>query len=795
MVRESKEASNFPVRETTEHNPNVRARHIGHRERYNGKFLGTNYNGGKRNSTALYMFFNFPNDWGMGKLWMIFKKYGTVFDMFIVQKRLRNGQRYGFVRFKHVVDVEGLLMKLRQIRLGEDTLRVFVAFDRRNEGNRFPHVREVEEECGKRRGMDGVNRNNVRFNKCDNRHFIDVVNGENWNRMKTRSDVEGVKRETAANVDGNNSSRYGVERKEERMLEVNEDEIDFGLLSRSLIGEVKKLCYLPKLPGLCEEVGINKVEVKWLGGLEVMIAFENKETTGNIMNNVNHEIRRWLHKLRRWNSSYSPSGRMTWLNIIGVPISCWAESVFKRIAGLHGIIVETKNCRLEGNQNVIYGKVLIHTTAKDLINESLSIKCIGKSFKIKVIEEVRDISYVDIEENNEVNQTKNEPEKGEDLKGMEISDGEGGESGEDSNGDEDSSDEEENRRENNNRGGGFRPSEIATRNIGVEEESRVSIGTKVRDSFEDDDGCFKKKMAAENNETTKGLGDKEENSIACDDKNEEANCSKNKEVNVQDSECIINMNNGSCELEVPNKGMDVGPMMDEEFIAHVEIKSGLDGGKLNTQDFGLEGNKKEQVIDYTMGPTGGSQRQKKSDHFQPTNMDKEDIIVDDTIIRAEKREGSPSIVFGSGGERSRKKRKANIESVMEEDKITYNFDQGLGNDKKNSGRTKIGIKSVKKTIKIARQMGMTRLCDDTKGMHDAYKEFHTAVEENKGVFVFRGSEQAESDNKSCNISVEQVKEIGEMIGVSWALAEEESLKIGANIVYNEAGNGTVGNMQ
>ncbi|GJZ53697.1 transposon TX1 [Tanacetum coccineum] len=70
------------------------------------------------------MFSNFPDVWGMGNLWMIFKKYGTVFDMFMVQKRLRNGQRYGFVRFKFVTDVENLLMRLRKIRVGEECMRV-----------------------------------------------------------------------------------------------------------------------------------------------------------------------------------------------------------------------------------------------------------------------------------------------------------------------------------------------------------------------------------------------------------------------------------------------------------------------------------------------------------------------------------------------------------------------------------------------------------------------------------------------------------------------------------------------
>nr|GEZ32489.1 transposon TX1 [Tanacetum cinerariifolium] len=97
-VREKTWASNHLVRKS-----DVRhKRHIGNRWEYNGKRLGTNYTGGKRNSTVSFMFFKFPTDWGMGSMWMLLKKFGTVFDMYMVQKRLRNGERYGYVQFKLV---------------------------------------------------------------------------------------------------------------------------------------------------------------------------------------------------------------------------------------------------------------------------------------------------------------------------------------------------------------------------------------------------------------------------------------------------------------------------------------------------------------------------------------------------------------------------------------------------------------------------------------------------------------------------------------------------------------------
>ncbi|GJS44498.1 hypothetical protein Tco_0569541 [Tanacetum coccineum] len=99
-VREKKRFREFQSREqeNTRDSENVSLRHIENRWQYNGKQLGTNYTGGKHNSSISLMFFNFPEEWGMGRLWMIFKRYGTVFDMFMYLKRLRNGQKYGFIR-------------------------------------------------------------------------------------------------------------------------------------------------------------------------------------------------------------------------------------------------------------------------------------------------------------------------------------------------------------------------------------------------------------------------------------------------------------------------------------------------------------------------------------------------------------------------------------------------------------------------------------------------------------------------------------------------------------------------
>ncbi|GKF01684.1 hypothetical protein Tco_0028607, partial [Tanacetum coccineum] len=132
-------------------------------------------------------------------------------------------------------------------------------------------------------------------------------------------------------------------------------------MRRSVVREVKARFFLTKLSVLCEEQGLNRFEIKLLGGLELMVVMENTETTYNVLKDKEHGLRRWLHKLRRGDDFHRMAGRMTWINIIGISIL------------------------LEGNQNNIAGRVHIHTIYKGLIREELNIKVNGRVHKINVV--------------------------------------------------------------------------------------------------------------------------------------------------------------------------------------------------------------------------------------------------------------------------------------------------------------------------------------------------------------------------------------------------------------------------
>nr|GFA24733.1 transposon TX1 [Tanacetum cinerariifolium] len=69
-----------------------------------------------------------------------------------------------------------------------------------------------------------------------------------------------------------------------------------------------------------------------------------------------------------------------------------------KIAALHGTITCLQNCTLEGNQNMVFGRVQIYMIIQGLIREEVSIKVKGKIHKVSIVEEVRDITCWNIQE-------------------------------------------------------------------------------------------------------------------------------------------------------------------------------------------------------------------------------------------------------------------------------------------------------------------------------------------------------------------------------------------------------------
>jgi len=65
-----------------------------------------------------FFFTNFPPDYFEKDLWKIFQRWGRVLDVFISRKLNARNQRFGFVKFQSIRDVDVLERQLDSIWIG-----------------------------------------------------------------------------------------------------------------------------------------------------------------------------------------------------------------------------------------------------------------------------------------------------------------------------------------------------------------------------------------------------------------------------------------------------------------------------------------------------------------------------------------------------------------------------------------------------------------------------------------------------------------------------------------------------
>jgi hypothetical protein len=65
--------------------------------------------------TISFYFTNFPEDTPVMELWKLFSMYGHVGEVYIPKKMDKRGNKFGFVKFKEVKEVEELSNKLESV--------------------------------------------------------------------------------------------------------------------------------------------------------------------------------------------------------------------------------------------------------------------------------------------------------------------------------------------------------------------------------------------------------------------------------------------------------------------------------------------------------------------------------------------------------------------------------------------------------------------------------------------------------------------------------------------------------
>ncbi|KAJ9541035.1 LOW QUALITY PROTEIN: hypothetical protein OSB04_027541 [Centaurea solstitialis] len=340
--------------------------------RKKGHFGDSKTDRSRRNTTGgqiSFLFFNFPEVMQIGNLWRIFKRYGTVTDIYLARRPLKCGKKFGFVRFKKEGGELHLGRELNNIWIGLYKMRVFRATDKTQSEDRYRSFVDL--------GRGKIEENHRRVSADCN---LWADRKRDVSRSYAKVLMEGRKKEEErVRQESNNQEDILGDWSPERELE--------DYLNRCLVGEINSLDNMEAIRKLSKEKAVGISDLKTLGGRQVLLKCSNEISMNGIIQNKLHGLHHWIKDLSRWTPGYRNAERLVWIKIYGVPLHGWKENIFTDIAAKWGKVLKTMNCSLEESSNLSWGKVLISTFILSPIDALKSIKVGGFFYRVKVEEE------------------------------------------------------------------------------------------------------------------------------------------------------------------------------------------------------------------------------------------------------------------------------------------------------------------------------------------------------------------------------------------------------------------------
>ncbi|KAJ0700186.1 hypothetical protein HanOQP8_Chr10g0364821 [Helianthus annuus] len=281
---------------------------------------------------------------------------------FMWLERETRGNRFGFVTFTGVKDKKELEVSMKEVRMGSCKLKVNVArlAVENKEERRFPEK--------------GLNHPKV-FNGGDpegrqcqhNRNFMPNPMGNSY-----RDTVVGNLKKTET---------------EEKVVEVSGFVKPFeDWYFRSLIVRTCNLTTLVKLDKLLVAQGGPKASLKYVGGLFMLLIFENLEEVASFIE-FNSNIKLWFSWYEIWKGQTLPFERIAWLKITGVPLHLVDVEIFYSMCWIFGKVVHASTMSMEVN-DLTFDLVGVLTGEGERINKAVSLKWNDRKFRVWVSEEM-----------------------------------------------------------------------------------------------------------------------------------------------------------------------------------------------------------------------------------------------------------------------------------------------------------------------------------------------------------------------------------------------------------------------
>ncbi|KAJ0508026.1 putative RNA recognition motif domain, nucleotide-binding alpha-beta plait domain superfamily [Helianthus annuus] len=324
--------------------------------------------GGNNKVISKFFVSNLPPKCSSQDLKEVLGGYGSFEGSYIARKVDKWGKRFSFVSFSGVKDIKRMEEELSDVWIGSYKLFITIA-------------RFVDGEKVSKSDSNPIRKTKVTYQKSHANHNSGaayegggspVLNGSNYAAVgHGRSYVDSVMNRNKVDI-------IRVDDVVERFFEWN---------GYAFVGRVVDFNTLGSLKQVLRKNGCSSVDIKYLGGLTVVVVFhESGEAERFINDNSTWSV--WFTSLAPWDGNASmEEERIAWIQVHGVPVQLALDQVFDSIGSRYGKVVHSANMSGDDN-NFSYALIGVLTKVCKRIVDRVDISWRGKLFNVWVDEEV-----------------------------------------------------------------------------------------------------------------------------------------------------------------------------------------------------------------------------------------------------------------------------------------------------------------------------------------------------------------------------------------------------------------------
>lgn len=305
---------------------------------------------------------NLPERSTKSVLWEVFRHRGAMSDAYVAKKKDLGGNGFGFIRFKGVNNASLFAEDLSGTKIGEAVVNVSVA--------KYAKGEVTTDYIKKPTPPSTVNH--------------------------TKGDGTRVEFQSAFKQPGV-SYKAVVEKGQGRATSAPKKELNLEpaglcypslIVGRAVVGVAKGIKELNESKVWLKEAGFPNVAVSYIGGLKVMLVFNNPDQAMDFMKNHGQSGEKFLNDVSIWDGQEVPFDRVAGLKVVGLPIMLRDSTNYDKIGEIFGEKICSSNFSWKDMDNST-GDCFVLTKVVGRIQEEIIVKWKGKSYPVWVSEEMK----------------------------------------------------------------------------------------------------------------------------------------------------------------------------------------------------------------------------------------------------------------------------------------------------------------------------------------------------------------------------------------------------------------------